>query len=67
MILQSLLFTVICVSFAQPKYLAEEADGVMNITVQPSVIVLTAYDIMIEPIEDLPVGGPGSYAAIQCI
>ena len=54
-----LLFTVICVSFTHTKYFAEEADGVMTITVQASAFSLRPYIIVIEPVEDLPVGDPG--------
>ena len=53
-------FPVIYVSFSCTKYLAEEADGVMTITVQASGISFRPYIIMIEPIEELPVGGPGA-------
>ena len=52
-------FAVICVSFTHTKYLAEEADEVMKITVQASSFSSRPYIIVIEPIEDLPVGGPG--------
>ena len=60
--LQLLLFTVICVSFSHAKFLAEEAAGMMTITVQASSYSFRPYIIMIEPVENLPVGGPG----IQC-
>ena len=60
--LQLLLFTVVCVSFSRAKFLAEEADEMMTITVQASSFSFRPYIIMIEPVEDLPVGGPG----IQC-
>ena len=56
-----------CVSFSHTKYLAEETDGVMTITVQASAFSFRPYIIMIVPIEGLPVGGPGiCTVAIQC-
>ena len=56
------LCIVLCVHFSHTKYLAEEADEVMTITVQASGFSLRPYIIMVEPVERLPVGGPG----IQC-
>ena len=53
---------VLCVSFSHTKYLAEEEEGMMTITVQASGFSLRPYIIMVEPVERLPVGGPG----IQC-
>ena len=40
--------------------MAEEADEAMTITVQASGFSFRPYLIMVEPTEDLPVGGPGS-------
>ena len=59
MILQLFLFTVIFVNFGQPVYSAEEADGIMIITVEADGFSIWPYYVEINPIEVLPVGELG--------
>ena len=53
------LLTVIYVNFSQEMYSAEEADGMMIITVEADAFSIWPYSVEINPIEILPVGGPG--------
>ena len=53
------LFTVIFVNLSQAMYSAEEADGMMIITVEADGFSIWPYSVEINPIEILPVGGPG--------
>ena len=57
--LKLVLFTVIYVNFSQATYSAEEADGMMIITVEADGFSIQPYIVEINPIEILPVGGPG--------
>ena len=54
-IINLFLCIVLCVHFSHTKYLIEEADGVMTITVQSNDFSLRPYIIMVEPAEHLPV------------
>ena len=53
------LFTVIYVNFSQATYSAEEADGMMIITVEADGFSILPYSVGINPTELLPVVGPG--------
>ena len=57
--LQSLLFTVIHVNVTQPVYSAVEVDGMMIITLSADGFSLWPYYAEVNPIELLPLGGPG--------
>ena len=50
---------MIYVNFSQATYSAEEADGMMMITVEADGFSIWPYSIEINPTEILPVGGPG--------
>ena len=60
-------FTVIYINFSQPMYSAEEADGMMIITVEADGFSIWPYSVEINPIELLPVGGPGKVIELRSI
>ena len=61
-IMQLVLFTVIYVNFSQATYSTAEADGMMIITVEANDFSIWPYSVEINPMEILPVGGPGKFA-----
>jgi len=58
MILNLFLYTVIFVNFSQVVYSAEEADGMMIITVEADGLSVWPYFVEVTPFENFP-RGPG--------